>query len=89
MTAAELLADLHRQGFTLAPQGDGVRVAPLSRLPEDLRAAILAHKAGLLALLRPSAVLWTEADLDACCRAMEADQGLPAGSLRLYDPPRS
>jgi site-specific DNA-methyltransferase (adenine-specific) len=51
MTAPELLADLARQGFTLTPEGDGIRVRPASRLPEELRQAVRLHKAELLALL--------------------------------------
>jgi hypothetical protein len=51
MTAADLLADLTRQGFTLAPEGGGICVTPASRLTAELREAIGAHKPALLALL--------------------------------------
>jgi hypothetical protein len=48
---SELLADLTRQGFTLAAEGAGVRIAPSSRLSAGLRQAIRRHKADLLAIL--------------------------------------
>jgi hypothetical protein len=52
VTATDLLSDLARRGFTLAPDGDGIRVCPASRLTEDLREAVRQHKPELLALLR-------------------------------------
>jgi hypothetical protein len=51
MTAAELLADLTRQGFNLAPEGDGIGVRPARRLTEQQQEAIRAHKPALLTLL--------------------------------------
>jgi hypothetical protein len=51
VTAAELLADLARQGFSLTPEGSGIRVRPASRLSADLRQAIVANRVGLLDLL--------------------------------------
>ncbi len=57
MIAAELLADLARQGFVIAPEGSGVRVAPASRLSAKLRLAIVTHRAELLAALRPAVLL--------------------------------
>jgi hypothetical protein len=51
VTAAELLADLTREGFSLVPEGDGIRVTPVSRLTPTARQAIAAHKPALLALL--------------------------------------
>jgi hypothetical protein len=52
VTAAELLADLTRQGFVLTPEGNSIRVRPASRLPAALRQAIAVSKLGLLELLR-------------------------------------
>jgi hypothetical protein len=51
VTAAELLADLTRDGFTLVREGEGIRVSPVSRLTPAARRAIAAHKPALLALL--------------------------------------
>jgi hypothetical protein len=51
MSGAELLTDLARQGFSLTPEGGGIRVRPASRLSEDLREAIRTHKDELLAQL--------------------------------------
>jgi hypothetical protein len=53
MKATELLADILRKGFTLSYEPNGVRVAPLSRLSEDLRQAIAARRSELLGLLNP------------------------------------
>ncbi len=53
-TAAVLLADLRRQGFTLAPAGNGIWVRPASRLSPEMRQAIAAHRSALLALLGES-----------------------------------
>jgi TubC N-terminal docking domain len=78
VTAADLLADLARQGFTLAPEGEDLRVRPASRLAEDLREAVRQHKAELLALLRGR-------EDGVLVRVLERDQGLPAGALRLWD----
>ena len=69
MTTSDLLADLTRQGFTFAPDGDGIRVTPASRLTAEQREAIRAHKPALLALLaaplRPApAFLWDQAEAE-------------------------
>jgi hypothetical protein len=50
--AAELLAMLRGRGFTLAAEGHHIRVAPASRLTAELRDAIRANRAELLATLR-------------------------------------
>jgi len=52
VTAIDLLADLARQGFSLIPEGDGIRVTPASRLTGELRQAVMSHKPALLAQLR-------------------------------------
>jgi DNA adenine methylase len=51
MSPTDLLAELARWGFTLARDGEAILVHPVSRLPNPLRQEILAHKAGLIALL--------------------------------------
>jgi hypothetical protein len=79
MTAPELLNELRRRGFSLAPEGAGIRIRPASRLPPDLRNEILVHKPGLRSLLQSA-----EAQADAAlCRIIEHDQGLSAGSIVL------
>jgi hypothetical protein len=55
MQAADLLADLRARGFTLSREGGGIRVSPRCRLSPEIRSAIRAHKAELLALLAPPA----------------------------------
>src|SRR5262245_57022067 len=52
MTAAELLADLRRQGFTPAAVGADIQVSPYSRLTDRQRQDIRDRKAELLALLQ-------------------------------------
>jgi|SRR5581483_1936613 len=51
ITAAELLADLRRQGLDVRADGDALWVTPRERIPAELRALIPGHKPGLLALL--------------------------------------
>lgn len=52
MTTAELLADLHRQGFILKPvAGDRIIVRPFSKLSEEIRQELKRRKAEVLALL--------------------------------------
>jgi len=55
MTAAQLLAKLTAQGFTLEACEDGIGVVPASRLTDAQFRAIRAHKAELLVLLRAAA----------------------------------
>jgi hypothetical protein len=55
MTAQVLLQDLLQQGFSLEPQGDGIKVRPASALTAELREAIRASKAELLNLLTTDA----------------------------------
>lgn len=53
MTALALLADLQKRDVVLAADGEALEVdAPCGALTPDLRAALVAHKAELLALLR-------------------------------------
>lgn len=51
MTPTALLASLRASGFTLRPEGGLLLVSPASRLTGDQRAALIAHKPALLALL--------------------------------------
>lgn len=53
MGARELLADLAAAGFSVTASGDCLAVQPASRLTDDWRAALVATKAELLALLCP------------------------------------
>lgn len=59
MSGAEVLAALHAAGFTLHRDGDRLGVSSREALTPELRAAIIEHKAELLALLAPAPVrLW-------------------------------
>jgi hypothetical protein len=62
VTAAELLADLVRQGFRRALRGSGLAVAPAGRLTDAQRQAIGEHKAELLTLLGAGAGPAAEGD---------------------------
>lgn len=53
--AVELLGMLREQGFTLAAEGGRIRVMPASLLTEQLRSAIRAHRAELVAALDTAA----------------------------------
>jgi hypothetical protein len=58
MSAVNLLTDLIHLGFSLAAEGDSIRVRPASQLTEDLRQAIRANKTELLAIISsPAAVV--------------------------------
>src|SRR5215468_10924407 len=52
MTAAQLLAKLTAQGFSLEACDDGIAVVPASRVTEAQIRAIRRHEAELLVLLR-------------------------------------
>ena len=54
MSAAELLLDLGRLGIRLEADGQRLRFHPRSALTPDLLERLKAHKADLLALLRPA-----------------------------------
>ena len=54
MSAAELLMDLGLLGIRLQADGDRLRYHPRSALTPDLLARLKAHKADVLALLRPT-----------------------------------
>jgi hypothetical protein len=49
--AAQLFTNLARQGFTLAAEGNGIRISPASRLTDAIRRDIREHRAELLAIL--------------------------------------
>lgn len=53
MGARDLLADLAAAGVTVTVSGAGLAVQPASRLTADWRAALVAMKAEVLALLCP------------------------------------
>jgi DNA polymerase-1 len=71
MDTPELLADLRGRGFALTPDGaDGLRVAPASRLTDDLRDLIRENKTALLRLLRPFVLVTSPAGLTAVVEAV-------------------
>lgn len=74
MGALDLLADLIGAGFTASAEGGRVVIRPASLLTDDLRAAVVAAKPELLALLAEDL-----ADRAACeerAAIMEFDGGL-------------
>lgn len=54
MSAADLLLDLGRLGIRLEADGERLRYFPRSALTPDLLERLKAHKAELLAVLRPA-----------------------------------
>lgn len=88
MTVLELLENLKKRGVDLAPAGESLRYrAPAGALTPDLRQALAAHKAEVLAHLRGEAVGlpphvgdWPEEWLEVFIERagiMEFDGGLP------------
>jgi hypothetical protein len=70
MEANRLLEELRCGGFSIAVEGNGVRLSPASRLTPELRQAIRVHKAELIALLaNPTVGNRTETAIAAPCRA--------------------
>jgi hypothetical protein len=65
-----LLADLARQGFTLAAEGDRVRVRPANRLTDALRQVICEHREGLLSLLVAGRA-WDQTEADALAVSLD------------------
>jgi len=53
MSAADLLLDLGRLGIRLEAHGERLRYFPRSALTPDLLARLQAHKADVVAMLRP------------------------------------
>ena len=86
MTATDILAQMIRDGFTLTPEGQRIRVKPASLLAPDLKHAIQERRSQLLTILRRPAWNPTPEEEAKICRWIEKDKGLPAGSLRLYTP---
>jgi hypothetical protein len=83
MKAADVLHQACITGVELSATPEGnLRWRSLRPLPEDLRQALVAHKAELVELLR------RRDDESFICRAIERDLGLPRGSLTLWDPVR-
>ena len=52
MSAAALLARVRALGVRVRLSGNNIALRPIAAVPEDLKAAIKAHKLELLALLR-------------------------------------
>jgi len=53
MTAGETLAELHRRGVALEPNGDRLKYrAPQGALTPELRKAMAEHKAAIISTLR-------------------------------------
>ena len=86
MTATDLLLDLRRQGFSLIPEGGGIRIKPASSVTPDLRQAVREQRTGLLVLLQRPRWDPTPEEEAKICSWIEKDKGLPAGTIRLYTP---
>ena len=54
MTATEILSRFKELGVSIRLDGDMVRVAPVSKVPDDLLAEAKAHKAEIVHQLRPA-----------------------------------
>ena len=91
MRAAQLMADLTRLGIRLEAHGDRLRYSPRSAVTPDLAERMTAHKAELLALLRPEAdpVESTDHEAESIAEAMEIidppDPCPECGTLELWE----
>jgi hypothetical protein len=81
MLARTILDDLEARGLKLVAVGGDLHVRPRNQLTEAYRQAIRQNKAALLALLRQRSE--EEAFI---LGGVQADQGLPPGSLFLWTP---
>lgn len=52
MTAQSILVQAEAAGLTLRPNGDNIGIKPVARLTPELKAALVEHKAAVLAALR-------------------------------------
>jgi hypothetical protein len=52
MTPAAIIATARQLGVSLVPDGSNIRIRPAGKLPPDVRAALVAQKPALLAVLR-------------------------------------
>ena len=66
MPAADLLTALRARGLMVSANGDALVVQPSELLTDDLRAAMRAHKRGLLAEL--PRYRWLIVEADGRCR---------------------
>jgi hypothetical protein len=68
MGARDLLAELHEAGLSISCDGDGLVIRPASGLTEDMRAALVAAKPEVLAILRRQQrpYVLTQAESDTC-----------------------
>src|SRR5579859_6290699 len=62
VSARTILAELQQDGFTVAAAGGRLLISPVSKLTDDLRAAVVAARDDLLSLLAQGA---TEEELRA------------------------
>jgi hypothetical protein len=66
MEASELFHSLTARGIRLVAEGSGLVVIPASKLTDDDREAIRAHKAEILAALQPPTP--SESEVERACR---------------------
>jgi TubC N-terminal docking domain len=78
MNVIGIVQTLARRGIELTPDGDGIIVEPASRLTDDDRRVIRAHKPELLAYLRSREVA-------RFCEADRIDAGVAGEIARIED----
>lgn len=69
MEVVDILSRLHEQGFQVTAEGDRLQVRPASRVTDELRSVLRAHKPQLLQALSGMA-----AELDADAREYIAER---------------
>lgn len=88
MSAAELLLDLGRLGIRLEANGERLRYFPRSALTPDLLDRLKAHKADLMATLRPAPEVSPALPAPTCeAPAKPAKAVCRCGSVTWHDVP--
>jgi hypothetical protein len=84
MTAMDVLAAVESAGIRLEVRGETLRVdAPAGRVTAELRAALAAHKATLLRILRPGGFVTLKGGLTVPVAALQLALDLEARGIPL------
>jgi hypothetical protein len=84
MTARDVLAAIESAGIRLEVRGETLRVdAPAGRVTPELRAALAAHKATLLRILRPGGFVTLKGGLTVPVAALQLALDLEARGIPL------
>lgn len=84
MSLVELVAEVERRGILLQADGDRLHVDfPTGAMTDELRARIRDHKPALLALFKPSPLVWLKGGLTVPAAVIQAAWELEAAGFTL------